>query len=418
MLVLWGLACGDAAEIPTAAPAAAATATPPTGSSSPGASPEPAPVTLWIGGDVLLSEAIRDYATSFDDPAEGMARILAPTSRLWRQDPGAFVLVNLELPVPDRRRFALDSAPVNPRGYTPVHLSGPRWLLPALARSGVAAVTLANNHALDQGREGLAETLANAAEAGLLVTGAGLYPQHRWPLVLGNEGQEVAVVALYDGRGRRFAEPGDPTVSHLDEEGFALVAECAERYAAVVAVVHVLGELQRAPELRWRAWAERLVREGASAIVVHGTHVVMPVEYLDEVPIVWGLGNLVSDMGRLAHPQRPYRAGDPKARSPWVREALVARLRFVGSEPQLRLVAAWMSDDRYARWHTDLPGGDLIELQLLPLGPGLPAAELPAWPEPYRSEVGRWIATRRDAILETAGLTWADGASHWLVPRR
>ena len=34
------------------------------------------PLSIWVAGDVLLSEAIRDYANSADDPADGMARIL------------------------------------------------------------------------------------------------------------------------------------------------------------------------------------------------------------------------------------------------------------------------------------------------------------------------------------------------------
>ena len=420
LLVLWGIACGEAGSAPPteerSQPEGSSRAATPSRTATPQAT---TPLTLWIGGDVLLSEAIRDYARSFDDPAQGMARVLAPAARLWTQDRGAFVLVNLELPVPDRRRFALDRAPANPHGYTAVRLSGPTWLLPALARSGIHAVSLANNHALDQGRAGLSETIANANAAGLLVTGAGRYPNHRWPLVLGEEGHEVAVVALYDGRGQRFAEAGDPTVSHLDEEGVALVATCAERYAAVVVVVHVLGELVREPEPQWRAWAERLAAAGASAILVHGTHVVMPVERVAGVPVAWGLGNLVSDMGRLASPVRPYRPGEPKARSPWVREALLARLRFEGDTVELRFLPAWMSDDRYARWHADLPGGDLIELQLLPLGPGRDAALLPPWPEPYRGRVARWVASRRDALLEAAHLSWGPpdaSGRRWLLP--
>ncbi|MEM9073257.1 MAG: CapA family protein, partial [Myxococcota bacterium] len=209
------------------------------------AADEPATV-LWIGGDVLLSEAIRDYAQLSDDPAQGMASILAPMAARWQRDEGAFVLVNLETPVANRRRYALNAEPTNPHGYTAVHLHGPRWLLPALAQTGIDAVSLANNHALDQDREGLGETIRNAKEAGLLVTGAGVYPRERWPLVLGDE-RTMAVVALYDGRGRGYVEDGDPALSFLDDDSFTLVEALDAEHDAVVVTVHVLGELVDEP---------------------------------------------------------------------------------------------------------------------------------------------------------------------------
>ncbi|HJL35237.1 MAG TPA: CapA family protein, partial [Polyangiaceae bacterium LLY-WYZ-15_(1-7)] len=359
---------------------------------------------LWVGGDVLLTDMIRDWANAHDDPAEGFARILEPVARHWRADRGAFVLVNLETPVAERRRVPLEGGEVGPGGLAPRRLQGPRWLLPGLARAGVDGVVLANNHALDQEAEGLEETIAAAHRAGLAVAGAGTYPRHRWPLVLGDAGRRLAVVPLYDGRNQRYLDPGDAARSFLDEEGFAQVEAAAEAHDAVVVVVHVLGELRRRPRTRWRGWARRLVEAGADAILVHGTHVPMRVERLEGVPVAWGLGNLVADMARRASPRVRFREALPKIAAADVREGLVARVALGEGGLELRFLGTWMNDDRFVRWRAALPGGDLIEFALLPLSSCEAPAALPAWPAPWRAEVERWVARRRDHLFAVSGL--------------
>lgn len=168
----------------------------------------PRPTVLYVGGDVLDGEALRDLARLADDPADGLAAVLAPLAARWNEDPDAFVLVNLEVPIADARRLALDASPTGAGGVRRVHLQGAPWICEALARAGVDAVGLANNHALDQGREGLAETIRCARRAGLAVTGAGVFPNVDWPLVIGDEGRTLVVHTLYTGLDRGAVDEG------------------------------------------------------------------------------------------------------------------------------------------------------------------------------------------------------------------
>jgi len=406
-------ACGASPEAaPPAAPESPAPAVEP-----PTVEPPTVAAVLWIGGDVLLSDAMRDFARLDAEPARGFAKMLEPVARIWRE-PGAFVLVNLEMPVAQRRRHAIDEEPDNPHGLTAVHLQGPSWLPAGLARAGVSGVTLANNHALDQDRDGLLETIRASRRAGLVVSGAGVYPEHRWPITLGPAGHAICVMNFYDARGPGAHEAGEVARSVLDERAFALVRAARARCAAVVPVVHVLGELRAAPKPAWRAWARRLVDAGAAAIIVHGTHVVLPVERMGGVPIVWGLGNLVSDMGRMARPSEGDREDAPKVRSAAARESLLARLNLSpDGRLELRLVAAWMSQDRVPRWHGRRPGGDVIQFALRPLSRCDPAITLPGWPAADRRVTEAWVARRRDHLLRVTGLTMdrcRPGAVAWL----
>lgn len=146
-----------------------------------------------------------------------------------------------------------------------------------------------------------------------------------------------------------------------------------------------------------------MIDAGAKAIVVHGTHVLLPVERIDGVPVVWGLGNLVSDMGRQANPRRRDRGQLPKVQSAEVHEALMVRIhREPGGDLDLRFVAGWMYDDRFVRWHSG-QGGE-ISFALLPFSSCDPAVELPRAPEGLRGSLAQWMRRRYEHVRRVTSL--------------
>lgn len=360
------------------------------------------PVTLWIGGDVMSSAQIRDAAAAATTPAAGIAAMFESLTPLW-QAPGHFVMVNLETPATAHRRLAYEVADVSPGRFTAVRLNAPPYLVEGLRLAGVDAVSLANNHALDQGREGLGETIEHARRAGLVVSGAGQSPSTHWPVTLGSGDAELSVFNFYDAPRRSRAEPGELSLALVDDAAFQSVEACDSPH--VVVAVHVLGELQREVEGRWRVWAERFTDAGAAAIIVHGTHVPMSVERLQrdgrEVVIAWGLGNLLTDMGRMASPRRAITA---KINDPETREGLLARITSTADGLDVAFLPVFETDDRFIRWHGSMPPGEST-FWLRPLSACDPAVELPTrWPEPYRSEYADWLRARRAHIVAATGL--------------
>ncbi|MDH5493911.1 MAG: CapA family protein [Myxococcales bacterium] len=383
----------------------------------------PARAIVWIGGDVLVSEAIADFVEDSGAPAEALAELIEPVSTLWRQDTGAsLVLLNLETPIAAiRRRDRLQDQHErrSPEHLAPIRLNAERWLAAGLARAGVGAVMLANNHALDQEREGLAETIEAAHGAGLETVGAGIWPEIVSELGIGEESARICILAFYEGLRREPPiDPGVAGLSMLDEGSLEKVERASRRGDTVVVVIHVLGELLEAPKPRWRQWARRLAERGADAVAMHGTHLVMEVEQLSigerSVPIAYGLGNFISDMGRLASPRRSPEPGR-KEHSAAVHEGLMMRIeREAGEAPRIGFVPIWMSDDRFVAWHASRPAssaddetaaGGLISFALWPLAAcGEPFALPAQWNEPARGEMMSWIAGRRDHLLEISGL--------------
>ena len=371
----------------------------------------PAETVLWFGGDVLITDTVERTVTADDDPAERFAQVLSPTTRfIRRRDPHATVIVNQESPVARTRRRAVDAQANDADfgdGPFPRRLNAPAWVLHGLARAGIDGIGLANNHALDQTSEGLEETVMAAKGAGLRVVGAGAHPDLVRAWRVGTAPQQWSIVAAFDGRAPPVRlDDGAFSVAYVTHAE-AVIRREAGAVDAVVAVVHVMGELRDRPRHRWRRWAERLARAGADAIVVHGTHVVLPVEVATiagrRIPIVWGLGNFFADMGRRASPRRDMPAL-PKRESPAVHEGLMARLALGPDGIRLSVLPTWIADDRFVRYHGGLPDGR-VSFWVRPLAGCGPATVWPVdWPADLRDEVARWVDHRRDGMLERLGL--------------
>ncbi|MCY3656360.1 MAG: CapA family protein [Chloroflexi bacterium] len=166
----------------------------------------------------------------------------------------------------------------------------------ALAAEGVSAVGLANNHALDRGPAGLADTIAHLAAAGVVTFGAGTdIDEALRPLIVDTPHGRVGIVAFGQGDGvRENAGEGRPGVAVLTRcnaaEGAHLARDAGARW--LVAFVHWgvnYGEVTHAQ----RRQAALLAEAGYDLVIGHGPHVAQPVEVVGGMPVLYSLGNFV-----------------------------------------------------------------------------------------------------------------------------
>ncbi|MEZ4464036.1 MAG: CapA family protein [bacterium] len=136
-------------------------------------------------------------------------------------------------------------------------------VLAALEAVGVAAVTVANNHAADDGPAGLAATRAAAGPVAVLGELASAS-------VAG-----VEVLAAYE------ASP----------EALAAAVQ-ARAPAPVIVTLHVLAPPSYRPSAETRARVEAALAAGAAVVAVHGSHALGAVERRGRQVVAWGLGNL------------------------------------------------------------------------------------------------------------------------------
>jgi len=260
------------------------------------------PHTLLFGGDVAHGEMFANRATArmgYDEPFAGLRPLL---------DRADWTVVNLETPLTARR-----DSPFSGRKQF-IHYSDPERAPAAFAALGIDAVSLANNHMLDQGAAGLADTIAALERHGIAWGGAGPDAEAAAaPLIRRFEGRdgtarEVAVFASfqegawYEAAGF-YAGAATPGTARLDVGDFA--RRCAALKAArpgiiVIAFPHWGANYAWASALQKRL-GRGLVEAGADLVIGHGAHHLQEVERWQGRWIFYGIGNFMfASGGRFA----------------------------------------------------------------------------------------------------------------------
>lgn len=191
---------------------------------------------------------------------------------------------------------------------------------------GYDAVTLANNHAMDYGWEGLSETMDTLRENGIKYVGAGKNLDEAWsPLVIQQKGIRIGFVAFSNTLAMGFAagprrpgvapihvttlyenqllwmleEPGSPPVikTEASDEDRELLKKSLKRAKEqcdfLIAVPHWgRGSQEEVLEYQ-KLLGHDMVENGVDLIYGMHAHVVHPVEIYKRVPIIYCMNNFI-----------------------------------------------------------------------------------------------------------------------------
>jgi poly-gamma-glutamate synthesis protein (capsule biosynthesis protein) len=249
------------------------------GSTTPESTQQPE-ATLAFAGDVHF--AGRTLAL-LDDPEAAFG----PISRVLTAADVA--VVNLETAVttggtPEPKQF---------------HFRAPARAYQAVRAAGIDVVSLANNHALDYGRDGLADTLRHAAQADMPVVGAGPDADAAYsPWVTEVDGIRIALLGLsqiseLSERWRAGDGVAGIAMGH-DRSRAARAVRDAKRQADVVIVfLHWGQEGNECPTNRMRRLAGTLARAGATAVIGTHAHLLQGGGWLGNTYVAYGLGNFL-----------------------------------------------------------------------------------------------------------------------------
>jgi len=166
-----------------------------------------------------------------------------------------------------------------------------------LQQLGVDAVTLANNHVYDYGKEALLDTFTVLEDAGISYFGAGDTLQRAIePLYFEIDGKTVALVAA--SRAEKYkmtpqatdTEPG--ILRCYDTELFLQVIREAKAHADFcIAFVHWGTEYSYELEQVQTDTGKEYLNAGADAVIGAHSHCLQGMEYYDGKPIIYSLGN-------------------------------------------------------------------------------------------------------------------------------
>lgn len=177
--------------------------------------------------------------------------------------------------------------------------SEPEWL-DTLRQHGITHLNLANNHSIDQGREGLLDTKRNIKEAGMVPIGAGASMQEAaGPVLLASSPRKVWLVPSLRLALENYSYLTDkPCVSQepmdsLMQRVFQL--RKADSTAVIIVSLHWGGEHTLKPVPRQRMEAHQLILAGADALICHHTHTLQTIETFRGKPIYYSIGNFIFD---------------------------------------------------------------------------------------------------------------------------
>jgi len=168
-----------------------------------------------------------------------------------------------------------------------------------LKKSGVHIVSLANNHMMDFGPDGLQSTMSALGNAGVRFVGAGNNIQEACsPLFYETDGKKLAILArtLVIVASRSYAEEHHPGVAFFDkEETCRSISECRKKADFVILLMHWGIEHYAYPSPIQRQLAKDLIAAGADLILGHHPHVLQGVERIGKGLVFYSLGNFVFD---------------------------------------------------------------------------------------------------------------------------
>lgn len=237
---------------------------------------------ILIGADLVPTNSNKELFSAGDVNSllgENLQKIL---------DNADYRIFNLEVPLVDKEK--------------PIDKCGPALIAPtdtvkAIKDMHIDLLTLANNHIMDQGEQGLASTCAVLDSQGIAYVGAGTtLGQARQPYVFSCNNKTIGVYACAEHEfsivtdGKAGANPYDSLNS------FDHVASMKENCDYIVVLYHGGKEHYRYPSPELQRICRKFVDKGANLVVCQHSHCIGCKEEYNNGMIVYGQGNFLFDM--------------------------------------------------------------------------------------------------------------------------
>jgi len=233
-------------------------------------------ITLLGFGDIMLDRSVRALmdANGLDYP---FRKITDPALKFIKGSD--FVFANHEGPIHEI--------------YTPTSKSIAFRFKPdvvwELRKAGINIVSVANNHALDQGWGGRDDTMKFLTQGGVLFFGNSKN-------IVGGQGRDSneKIVTI---SGSKVAFIGfDDTIFKIDSAAVGeYIKGLKERNDFVIVSVHWGVEYTHNPGQRQKDLAHMFVDSGADIVLGHHPHVIQTMEVYNNKPIFYSMGNFIFD---------------------------------------------------------------------------------------------------------------------------
>lgn len=292
--------------------------------------------TMVAAGDILTENAVLAAMATRAAPGQryDLGALLAPIRPIVAGVDLAICHVELPMNAPGAPPLNLGRSP-----YGGNRLVSPYETAAGVAATGFDRCSTASNHSNDIGAPGIDQTLAALDATGVSHVGTARSPA-----------EADAAAQLVTVNGVRVAHLSFTRYTNTDVNGLApwqlnyvlddvqraIDAVRAARAAGaevVIVSLHLRIELQRGPTADDRAFVTALTAAApVDVVVLHGPHVVQPVERVNGALVFWSVGNLISGMGT---------AGSGRYADQRTLDGLLAGVRISEASPGRFTTEAW-----------------------------------------------------------------------------
>ena len=176
-------------------------------------------------------------------------------------------------------------------------------IVPAMKNAGISAVTIANNHILDQGQEGAVSTIELLKANAISYIGAGLTADEAKAGMLFTE-KEISVGLLAATGVLNWPIPKKEKVFinlfYNEDRMIEQITAMKQKSEYIILVVHTGVEYLPMPEEKDRTLMKKYLDAGVDLIIGHHPHITQPIETYTtidgrETCIFYSLGNFISN---------------------------------------------------------------------------------------------------------------------------
>lgn len=217
---------------------------------------------IILVGDIMLGRTV--MTTALNTKGDAKYPFLFVADRLRAAD---VVFANLENPI-------IENCPDHYDGF--IFCADPR-MIEGLQYAGIDIVSLANNHTLNYGSDGLTQTKEYLTNANI-------------------DYVEEGRLVIKEINGIKFGFLGFEFLTHEPNEAhYQLIAEIDPKVDVLIVGIHWGAEYQSVSSEKQQQWARELVKAGADVISGHHPHWIQQHETINGKPVYYSLGNFVFD---------------------------------------------------------------------------------------------------------------------------
>jgi len=236
-------------------------------------------IKVLITGDFCPVHRLEKIDASFVDSILGG---FLPTIRS-----SDLAITNLECPITPSKKGI---------GKTGPNLKGDEQAVDFLSHAGFSLCTLANNHILDYGEQGLRDTFKVLKNKEISNVGAGENKKEAAiPYIFEKEGLKIGILNVAENEwstthnDQPGANPIDPV--HV----YRSITSLKSQVDHTILITHGGHEMYPLPSPRMVSWFRGFIDMGADAVINHHTHCISGHEEYKGKPIFYSLGNFLFD---------------------------------------------------------------------------------------------------------------------------